>query len=430
MYGVVAFWQNLPPVPAMKTVWKEFKISDVKDSFRSDVRHHLQPSRGQGDGVMINHVRDKAVVFMIGFFDGENQGRLVERDGTVLHRWSLNYFEHFPDEELRPCNVDSPLGVDIHGAVVTERGELVFNYEYCGTVKIDQCGTVMWAIAEPTHHSLVRAEEGGYWILSRVYWPPAENPDRFPPFSLADNQDTIEEDTLLRVSDDGEILKEISIPVLMREGGLLPVLTATGEVFSQDNGGRSELVHANKATELSQSLADAFPLFEAGDLAISMRALNLVMVLDGETKAVKWHQVGPWLRQHDPEFRRDGRISIFNNNVFRNVYVAGQTDLSSPFVTNIISIDPVTNETEVIFGEQPGQEMLSVIRGDHELLPDNGMIITEFDAGRVLEVDDSGQIVWEYVNRYSDDHVGEIRNSNVFPMGYFNEHFPRSVTCK
>jgi len=139
-----------------------------------------------------------------------------------------------------------------------------------------------------------------------------------------------------------------------------------------------------------------------------MRKLNLIIVLDPITKKVKWHQTGPWLRQHDPEFRPDGRISIFNNNVYRTAYVKGKTVLSTPYTTNIIAVDPVSRETEVVFGEKPGQEMLNVSRGQHELLENDGILITEFDAGRVLEVDADGQVIWEYVNRYDDEFIGEI----------------------
>jgi len=82
-------------------------------------------------------------------------------------------------------------------------------------------------------------------------------------------------------------------------------------------------------------------------------------------------------------------------------------------------VDPVSDETEVLFGEKPGQEMLSVIRGQHEILEDGGMLITEFDAGRVLQVDEDGEIVWEYVNKYNDEFVGEITNAAIFSPDYF-----------
>ena len=133
-------------------------------------------------------------------------------------------------------------------------------------------------------------------------------------------------------------------------------------------------MHSNKVGELPAAYAAAFPQFETGDLLVSMRDLNLVMVVDPVSWDVKWHQTGPWLRQHDPEFRPDGRISIFNNNVYRTDYPGEVLDLDTPKTTNITAVEPASGEIEVLFGEAPGQEMLSAIRGQHEILPDGGMV--------------------------------------------------------
>jgi hypothetical protein len=415
LYGALAHREDLPPIPQLKIAYET-----IRDVPRSPSLAHLQPSRGHGDGVTINKAsEDSTLVFMSGFFDEENQIRLIRRDGTLVKKWSLDYLEHFPDPDARVCNITSPLNVDIHGAHVTPRGEIVFNYEYCGSVKVDQCGGLIWKINKPTHHSVAPTEAGGYWLLGRYKWLASEEADRLPPFSTPATDQTMLEDTLLRVSEDGEILEEVSIPELMRENNLEALLTATGRAFGLHTVQRKELVHANEVAELPSEIADSYPLFAAGDLAISMRDLNLVMVLDPVTKKVKWHQTGPWLRQHDPEFRPDGRISIFNNNTYRTAYIDEKIVLSTPYTTNIIAVDPVSRETTVIFGERPGQEMLSVIRGQHELLDNDGMLITEFDAGRVIEVDADRQIVWEYVNGYGDDFVGEMTNAAIYPADYF-----------
>ena len=382
---------------------------------------HLQPTRDQGSGVTVNkRADDTSLIMMSGFFDDENQVRLVRRDGAVIRKWSLDYFAHFANRDDRVCDVDSHLGVDVHGAHLNRKGELAFNYEYCGTVKVDQCGNVMWTLSEPTHHSIVEASSDGYWILGRNYWLVNEAPDSLAPFSGLDSTATLDEDTLLRVSADGDILDEISIPIAMKESGLEAVLTANNRMFRRDRLPRREIVHANQAVELSAEIADKFPLFEAGDVAISMRGLNLVVVMDPETRQIKWHQTGPWLRQHDAEFRADGRISVFNNNTYFLGYLSKMhMDIETPRTSNIIVMDPVTRETEVVFGQRAGQEMLSVIRGQHTLLDDGGMLISEFDGGRVLEVDSGGEIVWEYVNAYDDDWVGEIANAFVFEPDYF-----------
>ncbi len=385
---------------------------------------HLQPSRGQGNGVVINNAPDdNQYVLMTGFFDNENQIRLIHRDGTVFKKWSLDYSKHFPDSDSRPCSPLSSLAVDTHGVHLTPEGEVVFNYEYCGAIKLDQCGNVVWKINQPTHHSIVPAEKGGYWVLNRLYWNAKEEPNRLPPYSSSGKDVSLSEDTIMRVSEDGKILEQISIPELMRENGLEALLTSNGLSFRPEILFDKEIVHANKVAELSSSLADTFPLFDAGDLAVSLRQLNLIFVLDPINKKIKWHQTGPWIRQHDPEFRSDGRISIFNNNVYRTAYSHERTNLNHKFSTNIIAVDPVSRKTEVIYGEKSGQEMLSVIRGQHELLKNHGMLITEFDAGRVFELDSDNNMIWEYVNQYDSDNVGEITNAVVYPSDYFQESF-------
>ena len=419
LYGALAYRNKLPPIPQLLAGYRI--IANLSETGLKDSAYlqHLQPARGQGNGVTVNKKPDDgALVFMTGFFDEENQIRLIRRDGTLVRKWSLDYFEHFPNPESRVCDLTSSLRVDIHGSLATPQGEVIFNYEQCGSVKLDDCGEIIWRVNKPTHHSLVPAAAGGYWLLARHTWPTSEQPDRFPPFSSSTKKLVMDENTILRISEDGEILEEFSIPELMHENNLEALLTAA-QRFELDSWNRTELVHANKVSELPAEIADAYPIFNAGDLAVSMRGLNLIIVLDPATKKIKWHQTGPWLRQHDPEFRPDGRISVFNNNVYRTAYDGDQTVLSTPRRTNIIAVDPVTRKTEVLFGERPGQEMLSVIRGQHELLDDNGMLITEFDAGRVLEVDTDGQIVWEYVNRYNDEFVGEITNSAIYPADYF-----------
>ncbi len=419
VYGGVAERRDLPPVPQFRAAYRTLAAVGNNDVTNHPRRHHLQPTRGQGSGLTVNDLPedDGALILMAGFFDDENQIRIVRRDGSVVRTWSLDLQEHFPDR--RACDARSPLGVDTHGALATPQGDVLFNYEYCGTVKLDQCGQVLWSIARTTHHSVVPAEAGGYWVLGRNRWSVGEQPDWVP--AVFEPEDgVLMEDTILRVSEDGEVVEEISIPEVMQEGGLEALLTASPNTYPFDAIDGIELVHANKVAELPSALADAYPLFDAGDLVISLRGRNLVLVIDPDDHRVKWHQTGPWLRQHDPHFGPDGKISIFNNNVYGPAYVDGRVDLTTPFTTNILHVDPATGETEVAYGEAPGQEMLSVIRGKHQLLDDGGMLITEFDAGRVLQVDAAGRTVWEYVNAFDDEFVGEITDALVYPSDYFD----------
>ena len=71
--------------------------------------------------------------------------------------------------------------------------------------------------------------------------------------------------------------------------------------------------------------------------------------------------------------------------------------------------------------------MLSVIRGEHEATDSGGLFITEHEGGRVFETDVSGQIIWEYINRYDEGEVAEITEARIYPTEYFKVS---DWTCK
>ena len=378
----------------------------------------LQLTRHQGAGVTLNDAADQGdLILLSGFFENDNELRLIRRDGTIVARWPVRFSQIFPDTahilDRSPPATD--WNTDTDGALVLPDGSVVFNFEYFGLAKLDRCGAIAWTLARQTHHSVERAEGGGYWVPGRRYFT-EEMESPFPPFDTP-----FSEDTILKVSEDGKVLAEISVPQLFYDNGLEAVLTATGSNFLPGMGWDSELVHLNKVEELTGDLADDFPLFEKGDLALSIRELNHVMVVDPDDLTIKWQQVGPWLRQHDPEFRAGGTIGVFNNNLYRkDLTQYHRSDPSMPRVSNIIEIDPVSGKHEIIYGQTEGQEFLSVIRGKFEFTPNGGLLITEFEGGRVFETDPAGNVIWQYVNQYDADYVAEISEARLYSASYFD----------
>lgn len=74
--------------------------------------------------------------------------------------------------------------------------------------------------------------------------------------------------------------------------------------------------HFNKVDVLSEELAPLFPDFEAGDMVLSIRDLNLVVVVRPDTEEVVWWRYGLTSRQHDTTFAEDGSIEVFDNRPF------------------------------------------------------------------------------------------------------------------
>jgi hypothetical protein len=357
---------------------------------------------------------------MSGFFDDGYELRLIRRDGAIVARWPARFSQHFPDPGHLAQPPATDWNVDIHGALINPDGSVVFNYEYGGTVKMSRCGETLWTLKHMTHHSVEVSERGGYWIPGRNHLQdPAADP--YPPFTRLGSNAVFSDDLIMRVTEDGEIAEWKSVAGILYDNGLEPLLTATGSSFLPEDPADTELVHLNKIGELPRSMAGAFPEFEAGDLVLSLREHNLVLVVDPDTWRVKWHQTGPWRRQHDPEFNPDGTITVFNNNIYRMALDSlNRSSPDTPRVSNIVGIDPRTRRAEVAYGLREGQELLTVIRGKHEPTPGGGFLITEFEGGRVFEVDAEGQIVWEYINRYDDEQVLEITEARLYPPSYFS----------
>ena len=145
------------------------------------------------------------------------------------------------------------------------------------------------------------------------------------------------------------------------------------------------------------------------------------MVVDPETLHIKWMQIGPWLRQHNPIFHGDGTITVFNNNAFLVELDGVKLPLDSTVKSNIVRYDFTMNKDKVAYGALPDQHFATVVRGRHEASPNGGFIISEFEGGRVFEVDEDGALVWEYVNGFDEDNVAEITGAAIYPRHYFTD---------
>lgn len=367
---------------------------------------HLMTARYDGDGVTFlqEHRMAPGLTLVAGMFAGENQLRLIKPDGAPVRVWPARYSELFtasehPESMYRP---QTDWNAQIHGALALPDGSVVFNFDYAGTVKLDRCGKVVWTLLEKTHHSVERSEDGGFWIPGRRSSNVVAG---FPP-----SDSLYQEDLILKVSDAGEVLEAVPIADIFLDSDLLHLLLlkGPGPVFRS-----GEVVHLNDIEEMPDSIADRFPEFEATDLLLSFRDEHLVMVVDSQDWVVRWYQMGPWIQQHDPDFQPDGRITVFNN---KNDNTIGGTLLGG---SEVVAFDTRSGETRVLYGGVPEQEMHSGLLGKHQMLPNGNILITQAQSGRLLEVTDMGEIVWEFVNRYDEERAAVMTSATRYAPSYF-----------
>lgn len=367
----------------------------------------LKPTRNRGDGVtrLRRDGMQPGLTFVAGFRDEMPGMWLMSPDGEVVHRWIASVTAIWPDGDTVPKYARADWATGVCGSVVLPDMSVVLSFSNAGMAKLDRSGAVVWALPHTTHHIVSQAEDGTFWTAGRIEWPERnpELPMMAPPF---------EEDTVVQISADGAVLREISVLRLLldadMEGSLFPVGAQTLKGASRD------LTHLNDVEVLRTDMADAFPTLAAGDVMLSLRNINLIVVFDPNTLEVKWRQTGPWHRQHDPDFLADGGISVLNNRM-------DDTRTGSIFGgSNIVIVDPGSRQTRTVYAGNDRDPFFTNIQGRHQHLPNGNMLITETDAGRVFEVDAGGEIVWEFVNSYDEDHVAVVWHAERLPAGYFD----------
>jgi hypothetical protein len=141
-------------------------------------------------------------------------------------------------------------------------------------------------------------------------------------------------------------------------------------------------MHLNDIDPLPRDLAGSFPQFAPGDLLVSGRETNLLFVLDPATLAIKWWRIGATIRQHDPDWLPNGRISVFNNRSARGF-------------SEIVEIDPASGNP-VVTVDGRATNFYSRIRGNHQVLPDGGHLIASTQQGRVLALAKDGRLAMEF----------------------------------
>ena len=409
-YGVAVGVYQIFPYSLIKRGLNSVEtVLENRDSLIADEPvNFIAPRTRPGNGVIADaSMRSDDLVLLSGFFDGLPGLQLITRNGDVLMRWPASYSRLMPDSTHIVPASDVPASdwnATVHGMELLSDGSVVFNFDGKGTVKLDRCGNVVWRLARMSHHSVHPREAGGYWIPSRYY---RYDSSPYPLFELP-----FRDDSVLQVSDDGRVLQELMINEVLIDNKLFALLAANGNFSSTI--GTDDVLHINDVEELSTEFASAYEFFEAGDLLISFRHLNLLLVLDPVTRQVRWYQSGPWHRQHDADFHADGTITVFNNNSddTRRGEILGGSSLMrfDPF-------DPL-NRVTTLYGDRQGQAFFTNTQGKHQELSDGHWLLVEYYAGRVFEIDATGRTVWEFINAYDEDRVARVSGAKWYPADH------------
>jgi hypothetical protein len=311
---------------------------------------------------------------------------LLSPELEIVHSWPLTEDEA-PVE--RPPWLISP-----HGFTMLPDGSVIYAFDRGVTLhRKDWCGRTVWAIP------------GRY---SHVVEPDDERTTIWTTIS-AGIEDPKENRIVQVAADDGRILKDFSIADIIAANPDLDILELrrlhpnflTTNAKGRPGRWAGDPFHLNDVEPLPGNLASSFPMFSPGDLLISARETNLVFVVDPSTLAIKWWRIGATIRQHDPDWSANGRVSVYNNRMARDY-------------SEIVEIDPVTfARTVAVDGRSI--DFYSRIRGKHQAIPGGGQLITSSQQGRTIELTAEGEIAAEfYIVLREDGPIFGVISESIF----------------
>lgn len=347
------------------------------------------PAGDQGGARILDPARvAPGLTFLTLYTEAGMEARLIELDGTVRHRWQVHFDDVFPETPHIDWRGDAS-SIYWHGAHLFPNGDILFNFmggnfPYAGgLVRLDKDSRIVWKLARNTHHDIAVAEDGTIWVPALRY-----HREALPQFP--DLKPWYYEDTILKVSPAGEVLDEISVLEALKSfPGALSVTYEDARAIEQ-----IDPLHVNNVEPLPAAIAAQFPMFEAGDLLVSMRNANTLAVLDPETRQAKWLLTGRVQRQHDPDFLANGNILVFDNR--------GQTeDAQQCGFSRIVEIDPLTQNIVWQYRGCSGEFRFATgHRGEQVELPNGNILVSATNQGEVVEItrDAEPRIVWRFVN--------------------------------
>ena len=160
---------------------------------------------------------------------------------------------------------------------------------------------------------------------------------------------------------------------------------------------RSDWAHVNSIRYIADN-----PVTHIAAFLISVRHISTVLLIDAKTGSVIWQSPKDMFSfQHDATLLDNGNVMVFDNGLFRTQ--------SRPYLySKVVEINHKTNEIVWEYrGGKTGAEQAqfaSSIMGGTQRLPNGNTLITQSTGGKIVEVTQEKEIVWEYEsNNWTSD---------------------------
>ncbi len=316
---------------------------------------------------------------------------LLGMDGKPAHRWHMPFGKAFrvAPHVAAPVSEDRVYMMKAEAfpdgrllAVYHGNGDTPYGY---GMAMMDKDSNLLWSRPTHMHHDFYVDKENG------IIYSLEQNFVRTPPPGLQSLTYPVLADDIVTLSAGGAETGRISILEAFQGTPWELFLYQPPKIAPWDT------LHTNSIIKLEPDIAAAFPMFQPGQLLISLRNLDAIAVIDPDTRKVVWAASGVWKAQHQASFLANGHILLLDN---QGHFLHGKNH------SRVIEFDPATLGVTWSYTGGGKNAFYTDAYGRAERLPNGNTLIADAANARVIEVTEAGEIAWSYrMPRIYADHV-------------------------
>jgi hypothetical protein len=309
---------------------------------------------------------------------GSAIAELIDLDGNRVHFWSDENSERWVSCALMPNGDLVVVGEDRPYASESVRLDRLY------IRRLNWGGEEIWRNSIRAHHDVSALPDGSLLLLTldkRIV------EEIHPTIPISDN-------FVVRLTGQGEFVAQRSILDVMRAHPD-KIKLETGKYQEGGSGRHFEMIHANSVEPvLWPRLVERNPIYDSGNIVITIRRQHLVLIVEWETNRLLWSWgQGDLFGPHEGHILENGHMLIFDN---------GTSETGS----RVIEINPISKEVVWEYKGKTAKDFFTSGRGGSQRLENGNTLITESGEGRAFEVTREGEIVWEYLTPHltSDNH--------------------------
>ena len=314
--------------------------------------------------------------------EGVDEKVLIDMNGNICHRWNIiDWICQPPDSlgNLLTYWIDTPPPLP-----KTETGEIQlapFEKPQC---EIREYDWDSWIIHKyysglVVHHDVIKTDDGN--VLAICEEPLPDSIKEYIIDPARKQLDPIYSDYIVEVTSGGDIVWE------WHAFDYLDI----NRYCSRDRP--KDWLHTNTVQPIPATpLAGRDSRFRIGNILLTVRNLDEIILIDKETKAIVWRWgEGVLDHPHHAIMQADGKITIFDNGMFH----AHGVDNRFSGTSRLLVIDPIANEIEWQYYRDVA--FFTPANGSMQRLPNGNYLVTESLTGRIFELTPDKETVWEYI---------------------------------